>query len=158
VNLKVRLATQQDTDDLVALTHQLGYELSREDMAEKLSAYGSDDYAVIVAEIQGKAIGFIALHFFERFVLKEKGSQIMALIVDSHYRGKGIGAALIKAGEEAAVERGCYTIDLVSGKRRIPEGTHLFYHRMGYVNEGEMAKLYLRKTLRTNEKIPYINS
>lgn len=38
-------------------------------------------------------------------------------------------------------------IDLTSGLRRSNEGTHEFYTKLGYKNEGFMAKLYLRKEI-----------
>lgn len=38
-------------------------------------------------------------------------------------------------------------IDLTSGLRRASEGTHEFYKKLGYKNEGLMAKLYLRKEI-----------
>jgi len=38
-------------------------------------------------------------------------------------------------------------IDLTSGLRRVQDGTHEFYKRIGYKNEGPMAKFYLRKEL-----------
>ncbi len=36
-------------------------------------------------------------------------------------------------------------IDLTSGLRRLASGSHHFYDKLGYKNEGLMAKLYLRK-------------
>lgn len=38
-------------------------------------------------------------------------------------------------------------IGLTSGMRRANEGTHEFYKKLGYKNEGAMAKLYLRKEI-----------
>ena len=38
-------------------------------------------------------------------------------------------------------------IDLTSGLRRAKDGTHGFYKKLGYNNEGSMAKLYLRKEI-----------
>ena len=53
----------------------------------------------------------------------------------------------MKFVEDIAQQDSPAIIDLTSGLRRAQDGTHEFYKRIGYQNEGPMAKLYLRKEL-----------
>jgi len=53
----------------------------------------------------------------------------------------------MKFVEDIAQQDSPAIIDLTSGLRRAQGGTHEFYKRIGYQNEGPMAKLYLRKEL-----------
>jgi GNAT superfamily N-acetyltransferase len=72
---------------------------------------------------------------------------VEGIAVDDKYRGLGIGKKLIKFVEDIAILHAPCVIDLVSGVRRAKDGTHEFYKALGYLNDGEMAKLYLRKEL-----------
>ena len=72
---------------------------------------------------------------------------IIGLVVSTSHRGTGIGKKLMKFVEDIAKQHSPAIIDLTSGLRRSQDGTHEFYKRIGYKNEGTMAKLYLRKEL-----------
>ncbi|MBT2291115.1 GNAT family N-acetyltransferase [Paenibacillus albidus] len=55
------------------------------------------------------------------------------VVVSSRARRKGVGKKLMLAIEEAARERDCYYIILVSGERR--KEAHIFYEALGYREE-----------------------
>lgn len=57
--------------------------------------------------------------------------------VSSGHRRKGIGRQLMLALEEAARQRGCYYMILVSGKQRME--AHRMYESLGYKNEGAVG-------------------
>ena len=44
--------------------------------------------------------------------------RLLAFVINSSYRGKGYGTLLIKESEMLAIQLGCKTITLNSGKRR----------------------------------------
>ena len=67
---------------------------------------------------------------------------IMAIAVDSKYRGRGLGRKLLDAVENWAKEDGCAGVRLVSGMNR--EEAHKFYECCGY---------RLRKTQRNYIKL-----
>lgn len=60
---------------------------------------------------------------------------------------KVFGKKLMFFIEERAHNSSPAIIDLTSGLRRSKDGSHDFYKRLGYQNDGLMAKLYLRKEI-----------
>ncbi|MFD2444155.1 GNAT family N-acetyltransferase [Bacillus sp. CGMCC 1.16607] len=55
-----------------------------------------------------------------------------AFVVDSAYRGKGVGRKLLQEAESWAVEQGAIEIGLNSGNREERKIAHQFYFNMGY--------------------------
>ncbi|HHF7373672.1 TPA: GNAT family N-acetyltransferase [Legionella bozemanae] len=104
-------------------------------------------YGVLLAEIAGKVVGWIAWSKSYLFVSETTRFHIEGLVVDQGYRNQGIGKKLMITVEEFARKFSPCIIDLTSGLRRAKEGSHDFYKSLGYQNEGHMAKLYLRKVL-----------
>ena len=67
----------------------------------------------------------------------------LGVAVSNKYRRMGIGAALIKAAENWAVERGIHLVRLNSGSTRT--GAHEFYKRQGY--DGDKMQVHFTKRL-----------
>ena len=67
----------------------------------------------------------------------------MGLSVQSDYQGRGIGRALMKAVEEAAVLKGKSGVRVNSGAQR--EAAHRFYQAIGYQKIKQQANF--RKNL-----------
>jgi len=101
----------------------------------------------VVAEYNSEIAGWIAWSKTYLFVNDKVRFHIEGLVVDEKYQGRGIGKKLMKFVEDMASAHAPCIIDLKSGLRRAKAGTHDFYKTLGYINEGEMAKLYLRKEL-----------
>jgi GNAT superfamily N-acetyltransferase len=59
-----------------------------------------------------------------------RSAVVEGVVVDPAYRGKGVGAALMRAAAEAAREAGCYKLTLTSNLART--GAHRFYSRLGW--------------------------
>ena len=57
---------------------------------------------------------------------------IVALVVQSDFRGKGIGKHLLAEAEHWAKNQGAVSISLNSGNRTEREAAHLFYQRFGF--------------------------
>jgi GNAT superfamily N-acetyltransferase len=60
----------------------------------------------------------------------EPVGRLIALVVDAHARGLGVGRALVAHVEERARPEGCVQLDLSSSDRR--EDAHAFYRRLGF--------------------------
>ena len=88
------------------------------------------NYTIIVADDNGKVVGFIGCVNYLAFELKNEGMKIIALAVSKEYRRKGIGTSLIKAAEKQAKENGFEVILLNSGLLR--NDAHSFYESQGY--------------------------
>lgn len=148
----IRQATNNDIPYLLPLIEQLGYPQDLKNLQERFQQFMKQEgYGVAVAanedKIEDKIVGWVAWSKSCLFVEIKTRIHIEGLVVDKKYQGQGIGKMLMKFVEDVAIDHSPCIIDLVSGVRRAKDGTHDFYKRLGYHNEGHMAKLYLRKEL-----------
>ena len=105
------------------------------------------EYSVVIYEMDNKVVGLVAWSKSDLFVSDKVRFNIEGLIVAENHRGMRIGKKLMEFVEEIAKQHAPAIIDLTSGIRRAKNGSHEFYKRPGYQNEGLMAKLYLRREL-----------
>jgi len=148
VELIIRKAIIDDAQHLHPLMEQLGYPQSPDELQRRLELFTNElHYGVLLAEIAGKVVGWIAWSKSYLFVSEITRFHIEGLVVDQGYRNQGIGKKLMITVEEFARQFSPCIVDLTSGLRRAKEGSHDFYKSLGYQNEGHMAKLYLRKVL-----------
>lgn len=144
----IRNAALNDMPGLLPLLAQLGYPCILEDLEARFIKFLDNPcYGVAVCEINSDIVGMIAWSKSDLFVLDKVRFHIEGLIVQTSHRGMGVGKKLIKFLEEIAKQHAPAIVDLTSGVRRDKDGSHAFYNRLGYQNEGHMAKLYLRKEL-----------
>ena len=128
----VRIRSRQPHDDvrIADLAAQLGYPGTGRDVRARLDRMRDpDQYGVYVAELDGRVVGWIGLYIF-RTVETDGHAEISGLVVDESCRSRGIGAALVRAGEAWARDRGCDTITVRTNVTR--ERAHAFYLREGY--------------------------
>jgi GNAT superfamily N-acetyltransferase len=131
--MKIRKATINDIPRLVILMEQLGYPTSLEQMELRFNAIAAHpNYYTLVAELEGKVVGMAGLCTSLFYEYDGSYVQIVAFVVDSNYRRKGIGEKLIHQAERWAREQGAIAIGLNSGNREERKGAHQFYHNMGY--------------------------
>ncbi len=146
--LIIRHAHINDIPGLLPLLAQLGYPCALEDLEVRFTRFiDNSGYGVAVCEMDNSVAGCVAYSKSQLFVSNASRFHIEGLIVAENYRGKGIGKKLMLFVEEIAKCHSPAIVDLTSGLRRAADGSHKFYERIGYKNEGPMAKLYLRKEL-----------
>lgn len=146
--LIVRSVLIDDIPHLLPLMEQLGYPQLAEDLEQRLKLFIRElHYGVLLAEIAGQVVGLVAWSKSHLFVSATTRIHVEGLVVDENYRGMGVGKRLMIAVEEFARQFSPCIIDLTSGLRRAKDGSHDFYKSLGYYNEGQMEKLYLRKTV-----------
>ncbi len=144
----IRNAVIEDIPGLLQLIDQLGYPSTTEDLTRRFKQFiALDGYGVAVACNSSKIIGWIAWSKSTLFVADKTRIHIEGLVVDTKYRGQGVGKKLMGFVEKIAKKYSPVMIDLTSGLRRAKDGSHEFYKNLGYQNEGHMAKLYLRKEI-----------
>jgi GNAT superfamily N-acetyltransferase len=133
--VNVREAAERDLGGLAELMTELGYPTSVEEMNRRLEEISADpSYCTLVAEEDGRVLGVAGLHL-ERFYEKnEPCARLMALVVGSEHRDRGVGRALIFAAEDWARGKGAGDLMLTTHKRRA--GAHRFYRQMGYEATG----------------------
>lgn len=147
-SFEIRNASPSDACDLTKMLETLGYPTDEHTLEERLISFTSQNgYGVAVAISEGDLIGFVAWSKSLLFVSSAVRIHIEGIFIDQKHRGFGIGKKLMQHVEEIAKLYSPAIVDLTSGKRREKDGSHEFYKRIGYKNEGLMAKLYLRKEL-----------
>jgi GNAT superfamily N-acetyltransferase len=115
---------------VVALSLQLGYEVSLKDLTERLSQLPADHKAVVAVDELGTVVGW-AEGLLESTLLMGFRLDIAAMVVDEKVRGRGVGTALLAALETWARELGCAQARVLSRETR--ERAHAFYEGNGYV-------------------------
>lgn len=144
----LRIAELNDSEVLMALMKQLGYEISIESMNNNLSIYTSNpNYQSWIAEIDGKIVGAIAFSLTQYFHREGAFLRVITMIVDHNYRRKGIGFKLMQKAEDFAKKMNCSHVELTSGMHREKIGAHQFYFDLGYVDLSK-EKRYFGKVIK----------
>jgi GNAT superfamily N-acetyltransferase len=141
-NVVLRPATDGDAERIAALFTDEGYPAGPSDIMERLSRFASPHSRVIVADVEGDILGFIALHALPRFEHTDRVIRIMALVVDAGVRDRGVGRLLMEEAERIGVELGAAFAEVTAGHHRA-DARHL-YESLGY--DASVAA-YLRKRL-----------
>jgi len=126
----IRVARASDAGAIAQLTAQLGYDLTEQDAADRLSRIlARDDQCFLVADIGNRATGWVHVVLVE-YVDAEAFALIGGLVVDSDHRRSGVGRALMSRAENWAREHGCSMVRLSSTIART--AAHRFYENIGY--------------------------
>ena len=122
--MKIRCMREGDVEGLV---NALGPEVSPAQVRQRFEESQLGFRAMLVAELDGSAVGTVSLGG-SRF--QRPGSlRMFALDVGAGFRGRGIGAALIRAVEAVAVEQG---LDEVNLEVSVENGDAIrLYERLG---------------------------
>jgi GNAT superfamily N-acetyltransferase len=140
--MKIRKANQEDARAVAGLVEQLGYSVTHEFLAERISTLADDSSEeLVVGEENGRVVAVLSLHFIPQLAIEGPFTRISYLCVQEGFRRRGIGRQLEEYAVETAKARGCDRIELHCHGRRT--GAHRFYIRQGY----EESPQYLMKKL-----------
>ncbi|MDO6389969.1 GNAT family N-acetyltransferase [Pontibacter sp. BT731] len=131
----LRQIIEQDAAAIARLSGQLGYSSSVADTAQRLKAVvASKDHCGYAAILDEQLVGWIHGCYTLRLE-SDAFVEIGGLVVDEHYRGKGIGKALIDEVKRWAREKGVSRIRVRCHRKRTD--THTFYRHIGFVETKE---------------------
>ena len=85
---------------------------------------------VLVAELDGAVAGCLSTSVMRVLHGPAPVGRISMMVVDEALRSRGIGAALVRAAEQALAAQGCYMVEVTSHQRRTE--AHRFYEKLGY--------------------------
>lgn len=127
----IRHAVIEDIEILTQLAAQLGYTSSTEEIRDRFLSLESrkEETVIFVAEINNQVVGWVHVHVY-RLLIDAPEIEIGGIVVDKRFRGKGVGAQLIKAAEDWASEQGYSSVYLRSNVIR--DDAFKFYKRLGY--------------------------
>jgi GNAT superfamily N-acetyltransferase len=136
VKVEIRKATVNDIKEITKLMGHLGYPTTIEKMKTRFSNIeSSPDYHTLLASYDDKIVGMIGLVKGYYYELDGLYVRIVALVVDSNHRNKGIGKLLLEEAESWAKKIGATGIGLNSGNRPERINAHKFYKNSGYVEK-----------------------
>lgn len=129
----IRSYQEEDAQSCQQLLVELGYPSQLGELRERLThLLAHPDYECLVYEEKGQVIGLLGyakMYFFER-----SGTyiRILALIVDSRHRKKGIATALLDRVQDIGKETACQVMALNSGTGDKRQDAHRFYEHYGF--------------------------
>ena len=137
----IREATNKDILGLAILMGELGYLTTNEEMEQRfLNISENPYYKTIIYEEDERIIGMVGMMLGLRYEKNESYIRVVALVVDSKFRGLGIGTKLLLEAEKWAKEQGANMITLNSGNRNERNIAHQFYISRGF--EGKATGFY----------------
>jgi GNAT superfamily N-acetyltransferase len=138
----IRAARSADAAEIAALSVELGYPATAQEISSRLSALLAlaDRFVAVAVGPDSALVGWVAA---ERRLLLESGerAELVGLVVASAARRTGIGAALVAAAERWAARQGLGSMVVRSNVVRAE--SHPFYESLGYTR---------KKTQHTYEK------
>lgn len=138
----LRDATAADAERIATLFTDEGFPVGESGVATRLQRFAVPGSHVVVADVEGEVLGFIAFHVVHRFEGDDPFVRIVALVVDPGVRERGVGRLLMDGAEQAGRRQGALFVEVTSGHHR-PEARHLF-EALGY---DSTLTTYLRKRL-----------
>lgn len=129
-DVAIRDATAADADAIGSMIAELGYGVTAEDISARLKQVESTGEAVLVADLDGRAIGCLSTSTMIVLHRPAPVGRISMMVVDERYRGRGIGAVMVKAAERLLASKGCQLVEVTSNNRRID--AHRFWEANGY--------------------------
>jgi GNAT superfamily N-acetyltransferase len=138
----LRAAVPADAARIAQLLSDEGYPTGPTDVVERMGRFTGDDGGVVVADVDGEVIGFVAVHRVPRFEHDDHVLRILALVVDPGVRERGIGRLLAEEAERLALAGGSAFIETTAGHHRA-DARHLF-ESLGF---DAALTTYLRKRL-----------
>jgi len=134
--ITVRDAVPEDSADMAPVMASFGYPEDAEIIRARLVALRAADPTgrVLVAESEGRVVGFMTLHCTPTLHRPTSVGRISALAVLPHLRGSGAGRLLVEAAEEHFASQGLSRIEVTSGPGHAP--AYSFYRHLGYEDQG----------------------
>jgi len=126
----IREAVIADSEALAALSGQLGYPASADDIRKRLSKIiEHDENCAFTAVMNGRVIGWI--HAFLTFRLESPAFvEIAGLVVDENRKGAGAGRELVNAVIGWASNVNVASVRVRSNAKR--QNAHDFYRHIGF--------------------------
>ena len=134
-DLTIRAVEMNDAAAIAQLMCELGYETSTSEMQMRLQRIATDERLRTFASVcDGKVCGMIGALTYPSIEHNDFSGRIIALVIKSTMRRRGIGRALITFAEKDFAQRGIKRVALNTQLAR--EDAHKFYESLGYERNG----------------------
>ena len=134
-DLTIRAVEMNDAAAIAQLMCELGYETTTSEMQMRLQRIANDErLRTFVAVCDGKVCGMIGALTYSSIEHNDFSGRIVALVIKSTMRRRGIGRALITLAEKDFAQRGIRRVALNTQLAR--KDAHKFYESLGYERNG----------------------
>ena len=134
-DLTIRAGELDDATTLAQLMCELGYRTTTSAMQMRLQRIVTDErLRTFVAVCDGKVCGMISTLTYPSIERDDFSGRIVALVINSTMRRRGIGRALIVTAEKDFAQREISRVALNTRLDR--EDAHKFYESLGYERNG----------------------
>ena len=145
MNLDIRKATRNDLKDILAIYGETDIDnghvvdlRSAEAILDQMKRY--PDYTLYVATIDNQVVGSFALLIMHNLAHMGALSAVVEdVVVNSKWRGQGVGSQMIEFAMGKAREAKCYKIVLSCSIDR--DRAHKFYESLGFERHGYSFKV-----------------
>jgi GNAT superfamily N-acetyltransferase len=127
---------------LAGLLSQLGHEVPHAWLEGWLSAMNRPTDRVLVVEVSGEPVSVAVVHLTPFVHEGGQRARLTALVTDRRARSRGLGAVLLAACEDVALQMGCSVLELSTREGR--RDAHRFYERQGYTHTARRYSKRLR--------------
>lgn len=145
--VEIRLAAGADANALAALYRQLTGDARTRVLPARLDALADGARAqVLVCECGGELAGTAWLGFCEDIMYGEQPFAVLEnVVVDARWRGRGLGAMLLREAERRSLARDCSKIMLLSSIGR--EDAHRFFLGAGFRGDAKRGFVKYRSQM-----------
>ena len=142
--MKILRMSRVDLPEVALLSEQLGYPVSLQDVEARFDEISTrSDYALFVAKVEDKnVVGWTQINKESKSLLIADYADVAALVVDEHYRGKGVGKLLLQEAEKWAQQNQMKLIRIRSNAKRTD--AHRFYIREGY-QVSKLSNIFIKR-------------
>ncbi|MGQ7331451.1 GNAT family N-acetyltransferase [Streptococcus suis] len=129
----IRAFKDKDITPCVQLMADLGYPTDEQSLQTRWRhLLQQADYHLLVVEENHQVLGFVGFHKMYFFETDSAYCRILALVVSSEHRRKGLATKLLDAVSDFARAEGCRALALNSGLTDQRSGAHQFYKQYGF--------------------------
>jgi GNAT superfamily N-acetyltransferase len=149
MDLQIRKAKKSDISSFLDLYAQLDIDAgqildlcSAEKLFDKIQTY--PNYNVYIAVLNDKVVGTLELLIMDNMAHLGTPSGIVEdVVVQSDFRGQGIGKKMMQFALDECRKAGCYKMTLSSNLRR--DRAHHFYESLGFKKHGYSFQISFEK-------------
>ncbi len=143
--IKIRTAVRQDIPRILALYEELAEAKQNPPPGAAENAFlqieSMPGHELLVVESDGLVIGTIIVQTVPSLSHNARPWMILEnFVVDSRYRGQGIGRQMMDYVLKHAREANCYKVQLMSMKKRLD--AHRFYRNIGFEDSALGFRIY----------------
>ncbi len=141
--MSVRRAIESDLEAIHPLLEQLMYAEAQQRLAIWNEVVKEENYAAWVAEEDRRLVGFIDLFIFPDVAHGHSLGVISNLVIDEHFRGRGLGKDLLREAIEHCKQRAVAELHVWTDVDNEPAIT--LYERQGFIKRSVLLELQLER-------------